>query len=110
MNEIRWNECPHCQAPDAYLRKAVPRNALLGLLLIYLVGALYLLSRNWVAGMAALVLIALVDFILYRILPDVLVCYGCSSTFRRFERSPEFKPFDPHMGERYRQQRLRQGS
>src|SRR5262245_41722335 len=74
-----WELCPRCQAPDAYVQKAVSKRWMLVGLVPVLGAAFYLLSVNWYAGIALLVSLAALDGILYRTLPNLLVCYGCGS-------------------------------
>lgn len=101
-----WEECPICQCPDAYVIKDVPKNLFLGSLILFLGFALYLFSIEWWWGMSALLGITAVDYLLYQILPDAVVCYGCKKVFRKlsstFVKDSGLKAFDPHMGERYR--------
>lgn len=95
-------KCESCGATDAYVQKDVPKRLFLGILIVCLGVSFYLLSRNWVLGFGALVALALLDFILYKTLPNVAVCYGCGMFLRDIANSKGLKPFDPHVGEHYR--------
>ncbi len=104
--ESLWEFCPVCENPDSYLSKDVPKKVFLGSLIIFLGISLYLLSVEWVLGIGLLFALAAMDLVLYRTLPDLLVCYGCGSEARKFVRTEDQRPYDPHVGERYRQQKL----
>jgi hypothetical protein len=38
---------------------------------------------------------------------DALVCYRCNAHYRGLAASPEHRPFELVIGERYRQERIR---
>ena len=42
-----------------------------------------------------------VDFLLYKMLPEVTVCYACQSIYRGYARNPQHQPFDLHVAEEY---------
>ena len=44
---------------------------------------------------------ALLDWLIYRRIPDVVVCYRCSAEFLGFPDSGRFKPFMHHIGMKY---------
>ena len=50
---------------------------------------------------------ALIDMVLFWIMPDVLVCYRCQARHQVATSDAEFGPYDHELGERYRQERLR---
>lgn len=50
---------------------------------------------------------ALLDMVLYWIMPDVLVCYRCRARHRVAGTGGGFGPYNHELGERYRQERLR---
>lgn len=101
VKESLWDQCPQCGAYDAYLQKAVPKNLFLGLLIVALAVTLYLLSENWILGMSVLFALTLIDFALFKFLPDLLVCYGCGSMTKGFANK-NLALFDHHIGEKYR--------
>lgn len=50
---------------------------------------------------------AIVDMVLFWVMPDVLVCYRCRARHRVTPQDGTFGPYDHELGERYRQERLR---
>ncbi len=47
------------------------------------------------------------DGLLYLWVKDVIVCYRCHTEYRGVPASPEHRPFELTVHERYRQERLR---
>ena len=105
--ENQWDQCPRCGAFDAYLQKDVPKKLFLITLVLFLALALYLLSIDWFLGIGLLFALALLDLVLYRTLPDVLVCYGCHSEARGATQEEHFSAFDHHIAEGHRQKSLK---
>jgi hypothetical protein len=99
-----WDECPSCGAFDAYVQKDVPKNLFLALLIPGLLLALYTLEHNWLMGVGLLVGFAAIDFVLFKILPDVLVCYRCDSQIRGITKIEKLRAYDHHVAEKYRQE------
>ena len=54
----------------------------------------------WTYGLS-LPVVALVDWIVYKRIPALVVCYKCLSEFRGFKIPSHFKPFMHHIGARY---------
>lgn len=87
--------CRSCEGRDFYLQKDFPRKIAVGLVLA---GAL---TVPWTYGLS-LVLVALVDFLLFRLVHWMTVCYRCRSEYRAFRRNPAHQEFDRHLDELYR--------
>lgn len=85
-------ECPLCQKKDFYVQRDFPQEA--GCLIV-LVGACFV---PWTYGLS-LAVVAIFDFILYRILPNITICYHCLSKIRGTKPNPKHKPFDHHLFE-----------
>lgn len=51
---------------------------------------------------------ALVDLVLYALMPDVLVCYSCEARHRQTGDSEQHPKFSLEVMERYRQEAIRQ--
>jgi len=49
----------------------------------------------------SLLVCAIIDFILYRVLPLVTVCYKCGAIHRGFVSNPRHVGFDMHTAEQY---------
>jgi hypothetical protein len=52
-------------------------------------------------AMAALGLTALIDFLAYRLVQEVTVCYSCHAIYRGFKRNAAHEPFDLKKLEKY---------
>jgi hypothetical protein len=103
-------KCPACGSADLYLRKDFPQA--LGLAIVvagFAVSTAFWYDERPLSAYLVLGSSLLLDMILYRWVPDVAVCYRCSSQLR----GPGIDPggrrgaFDLAVGERYRQERLR---
>ncbi|MFQ6674719.1 MAG: hypothetical protein ACE5LH_00090 [Fidelibacterota bacterium] len=94
-SEWTFSRCPHCRTRKFYRRKDF--NQVLGCLIV-LLGAVLV---PFTYGVSLPVLI-LADWILYRRVPDVVVCYRCGAEFRGFRSVPEtIGKFDHHTAELY---------
>jgi hypothetical protein len=102
--------CAWCATPDLYIQKDFPHALGLAIVLTGFVSStVFWYFRMPVAAFAALLSTALLDLVLYYLVPDVTICYRCLSQFRGSGSNPDgrFQPFDLAIGERYRQERLR---
>ncbi|MBI4475218.1 MAG: hypothetical protein HY646_21320 [Acidobacteria bacterium] len=52
-------------------------------------------------AMGALFATAIIDFLLYRLVGDVTVCYACHAIYRGFEQNPDHDAFDLKKLEKY---------
>jgi ribosomal protein S27E len=86
--------CPICQKKDFYIQRDFPQQA--GCLVV-LVGAIFV---PWTYGLS-LAVVALLDLILYRALPNITVCYHCLSKIRGLLLNPKHKPFDHNLFEHF---------
>lgn len=57
----------------------------------------------WTYGLSLLACM-LLDYGLYRIVPEITVCYGCDAIHRGFEHNPLHRAHDPLLAERFRRQ------
>ncbi|MBI2067176.1 MAG: hypothetical protein HYW02_03470 [Deltaproteobacteria bacterium] len=87
--------CLSCNAPDLYLQKDFPRKIAIPIILVGIV------TVPWTYGISLLV-VALIDFILFRRVPWMTVCYRCRAEYRGFRLNPVHKEFDRHLDELYR--------
>ncbi len=90
-NKILEN-CPLCEKQDFYTQRDFPQE--MGCLIV-LVGAIFV---PWTYGLS-LAVVAIVDFILFRILPNISVCYHCLSKIRGTQANTKHKPFDHNVFE-----------
>ncbi|MFQ6615383.1 MAG: hypothetical protein ACE5HZ_01260 [Fidelibacterota bacterium] len=97
VSSVEWDfsRCPYCQCRQFYRRKDF--NQLLGCLIV-LVGAVLV---PFTYGLSLPVLI-FIDWLLYRRVDDMVVCYRCGGEFRRFRSVPDaIGKFDHHTAELY---------
>ena len=100
--------CLICGCPDLWKQKDFPHTVglgmvALGVLLSTIAWAWYLPG----VAIGILMVFALIDFLLYMFMPDVLVCYRCRSRYRTDDADVSGSAFDLETAERYRQQKLR---
>ena len=100
--------CVACGCADLWRQKDFPQK--LGLTLV--AAAAILSTITWANHMPALTIgillvFAMGDFLLYMLMPDVLVCYRCGARHRRTPIDDEHPRFNLETAERYRQQRIR---
>ncbi len=92
--ETVFESCPFCQCRQFYIQKQF--NRLLGcaiiLLGVLLVPITYSLS---------LPIVAIADWIMYRKVPTIVICYRCGAEFRGFPIPGSLKEFMHHIGEKY---------
>ena len=87
--------CPSCGAKDFYLQKDFPRKIALTIVI------LGIMTVPWTYGLSLLI-VALIDFILFRKVPWMTVCYKCRAEYRSYPLNPSHKEFDRHTDELYR--------
>lgn len=85
--------CLLCGHPELYTRKRFPRATGIA---IVVVAALLAPSTHYASLAAA----ALFDLLLYRMLPDEVVCYVCGAEHRGFSPEPRHPRFDREIAER----------
>ena len=84
--------CPVCKNLEYYRRKDF--NQLLGILVI-IIGAILAISISYIF----LLIFALIDLLLMKIIPDVGVCYGCLTEFRNISNVKSLSIFNHHKAE-----------
>lgn len=89
-----FEACPVCDGTQFWIQKDF--NQLLGCS-IMLVGIVLV---PWSYGLS-LPVFALLDWLLYRRVTTMAVCYKCASEFRGFKIPEHFKPFLHHIGLKY---------
>lgn len=85
--------CVACDHPELYTQRAFNRP--LGIAII--VVAALLAPSTWYLSLAAA---ALIDALLYRFAPRLVLCYVCSSRHRGFTEEPKHPGFDREIHER----------
>ncbi len=101
--------CVVCGNHEFYKRKDFPHT--LGM--VILIGALLLSTITYYSyakwwTWSFLIGSAIIDGGLYLLVGDVIVCYRCSAHYRGTKPNDAHLPFEITVGERYRQERIRQ--
>ncbi len=79
--------CAACTHDQLYFQKDFNRRT--GVALVA-VGAVFV---PWTYGISLLA-VTILDYIVWRVVKDVIVCYECQAVHRAYPASPELKPFD----------------
>jgi hypothetical protein len=100
--------CAVCGNTELYRKKDFPH--WLGLLILTgaclaFLGLMAVYQQTW--AWVVLLGSAAFDGLLYLWVGDAVVCYRCGAEYRGFPPSPEHRPFELGVGERYRQERIR---
>lgn len=85
--------CPICERKDFYKQKDFNRK--LGVVLFIIAAILSI----WTYGISFIVLYVF-DFLLYKKLGDVVVCYKCNTLFRKVANIKDIHGFDHEMNDR----------
>ena len=85
--------CPRCNRMDFYNQKDFNRK--LGVILFVIAAILSI----WTYGISFIVLY-LFDFILFKKLGNIAICYKCQTIFRKVTNIAEIRPFDHEMNDR----------
>ncbi len=101
--------CVVCGNHEFYKQKDFPHT--LGM--VILVAALLLSTATYYSyakwwTWSFLIGSAIVDGALYLLVGDVIVCYRCNAHYRGVTANDHHQPFEITIGERYRQERIRQ--
>lgn len=95
-------DCFQCGNPEMYRKKDVPQQV--GCAVVLGAVALSTLAYavwDFPGAFAVFASVALLDFLIYRRLGEVVVCYRCHAEFRRFSADPRHGAFDMHRAEEY---------
>jgi hypothetical protein len=87
--------CLACAHPELFTRKSCPPSLGLGVVVVAAVLAPWTYYLSLVGA-------AVVDFALYRLVPDVVACYVCGAEHRAFDATPHHPRFDRQIEERLR--------
>ncbi len=99
--------CPICGCDDMWRQKNFPQGV--GLSMVVLAASLstwawWQYEPVWALGI--LLFFALIDWLLYMFMPDVLVCYRCRARISGMPDEAAVPKFDLEIQERYRQQAI----
>ena len=100
----RLGRCLICPSTELFIRKDFPQK--LGLSLVIIAATAFLILAAWRAyfylGASILVTAAMIDAILYVVVPRITVCYRCRAEFRGVPINPQHQGFELAIGEKYR--------
>jgi hypothetical protein len=108
-----WNDeglrrCLACPSTDLFVRKDFPQRVGVGIVAAGILASCVTWAMTLpVATFGILFATALVDVVLYLVVPDALTCYRCGATYRLAEGTGGHAPFNLETHERYRQQAAR---
>ena len=101
------HRCLVCPSTDLFVRKDFPQRLGVGIVTVGIVASCVTWAMSEVeATFAILFATALIDVVLYLIVPDALMCYRCGAMYRQANESGH-EPFNLETHERYRQQAAR---
>jgi predicted RNA-binding Zn-ribbon protein involved in translation (DUF1610 family) len=95
--------CPCCGGDELYVRKDFPQKVGLITVLIVAGASCYLFAKGqllWALGI--LLVMVIIDFLIYLLVPRLTVCYRCRAEFRGVRINPEHHGFDLATAEKYR--------
>jgi hypothetical protein len=100
--------CLVCPSTDLFVRKDFPQRLGVAVVAVGIIGS----SIAWgyslpILSFGVLFATALVDVVLYLIVPDALMCYRCGAQYRLAEGMGRHGAFNLETHERYRQQAAR---
>ncbi len=104
----QMQRCLICPSRDVYLRKDFPQR--LGVLIVVLGFAASTVTWAYsrpIWTFAILFATALVDVVLYLVMPNAVSCYHCGAQYRGLPDSDRYSGFDLETHERHRQQKMR---
>ena len=101
--------CVVCGNHELYKKKDFPQWLGMTILLtaVVLSTVTYYAYQKWWSW-SFLIGSAIIDGVMYLMVGDVIVCYRCQAHYRGFTATDAHKPFEITIGERYRQERIRQ--
>jgi hypothetical protein len=96
------DRCAACDCNHVYVQKDFNRTLGVG---IFLAGAtlfLVLAAKNrLIEGALVWAGFVIADALLYKVLPDVTICYKCHAQYRQFAPNPEGQPFELGLAEKF---------
>ncbi len=94
-------QCPVCEAAHLYIQKDFPKK--IGIGIVTIAGIITILwdHRYYIA----LILTAIIDFLIYQKCPNLTKCYHCQSEYRNYIHIDR-DGFDLNLHERYKNKEL----
>lgn len=105
------DQCAICGLDKLYEQKDFNRAFGITLFIVAAIACVILCWKNLVIwGYGVLVLAAIVDFVLYKFLSNVVICYRCSSQYRKYSTKSEVPQFELGLLEKYNPLDKREGA
>jgi hypothetical protein len=80
-------QCAACASDALYFQKDFNRKTGIGLVVL---GSIFV---PWTYGLSLLG-VTILDYVVWKIVKDVIVCYDCQAVHRGYPPNPSIKPFD----------------
>lgn len=91
--------CPVCSCPDIYRQRDFNRALGIGIIVAgILIG---LASRSFLVLFLMLNLVAAIDFAIYRLVREIVICYHCQAIFGNYPGTKEVPAFDLDTSDKY---------
>jgi hypothetical protein len=108
FDQGQLQRCLVCPSTDLFVRKDFPQRLGVAIVVLGIVASCVTWAMSLlVATFAVLLATALVDVVLFLIVPDALSCYRCGAIYRLAEGAAAHGPFNLETHERHRQQAAR---
>ncbi len=108
MSAGKLSRCLACPSTDLFVRKDFPQRLGVAIVTIGLVGSCIAWAYSYVIlTFAVLFATALIDVVLYAVVPNALMCYRCGAMYRGVSAMEEHESFNLETHEKHRQQRIR---
>ena len=102
LQENRVDVCPQCGGEAFYIQRDFNQKLGVGIMAVFaLVGLVFVAFDRPLLFYVCLASGAVLDLALYRLLPEITVCYKCKAAFRDASRNPDHEPFDLHIADHY---------
>ncbi len=108
-DQPQLTRCLICPSTELFVRKNFPQRLGVGIVVVGLAMSCVTWGyRDLFSTFAILFSTALLDVILFFVVPDCLTCYRCGSRYTGTDRMSEFGNFNLETHEKYRQQAARE--
>lgn len=108
IDDGRLHRCLACPSTDLFVRKDFPQRLGVALVTVGLLASCVAWAYSqlyWTFGI--LFATALIDVVLYAVVPNALMCYRCGAMYRGAANLDQHGSFNLETHERHRQQKIR---
>src|SRR5262249_36756113 len=100
--------CLVCPSTELFVRKDFPQQLGVAIVVFGIIVSCYTWYNHWLYWTVGVFFVtALIDVVLYFVMPNALVCYRCGAHYRGVDNLDRHGSFDLATHERYRQQAIR---